>query len=84
MRFVFATPRKLKSTFVALRRGFDELYPVPQELPDLIGRALARLEFLKRPSLLGKMPVRRQRPKTASCRTLATGNGARLYSLTAD
>ena len=34
MRFVFATPRKLKSTFVALRRGFDELYPVPQELPD--------------------------------------------------
>jgi hypothetical protein len=48
MRFVFATPRTLKSTFVALRRGFDELYPVPQELTDSIGRALARLESSKK------------------------------------
>ena len=44
MRLVLATPRTLKSTFVALRRGLEELYPVPQKLPDLIGRALARLK----------------------------------------
>lgn len=44
MRFFLATPRRFKSTFVALSRGLDELYPIPQELPDSIGRALARLE----------------------------------------
>ena len=26
MRFILATPRTLKSTFAALRRGFKELY----------------------------------------------------------
>jgi hypothetical protein len=44
MRFFLATPRRLISTFVALSRGLDELYPIPQELPDSIARALARLE----------------------------------------
>lgn len=48
MRFVLATPRTLKSSLAALRRGLEELYPVPQELPDSIGRALARLESSKK------------------------------------
>ena len=48
MRFILATPRTLKSTFAALRRGFEELYPVHQELPDSIGRALARLNSSKK------------------------------------
>jgi hypothetical protein len=44
MRFVLATSRRLKSTFVALSRSLEEVYPVPQELPDSIARALAGLE----------------------------------------
>jgi hypothetical protein len=44
MRVFLATSRRLISTFVALGRGLDELYPVAQELPDSIARALARLD----------------------------------------
>jgi hypothetical protein len=44
MRVFLATSRSLISTFVALGRGRDDLYPVAQELPDSIARALARLE----------------------------------------
>jgi hypothetical protein len=40
MRFFLA----MISTFVALSRGLDELYPILQELPDSIARALAPLE----------------------------------------
>jgi hypothetical protein len=44
MRFFVAMPERLLSTFVALSRGFEEVYPVPQDLLDSIARALARLE----------------------------------------
>ena len=38
------SPQRAISTFVALSRGLDELYSVPQDLPDSIALALARLE----------------------------------------
>jgi hypothetical protein len=44
MRFFVATPERLLSTFAALGRGIEEVYMVPQDLPDSIARALARLE----------------------------------------
>ena len=37
-------PTKAISTLVALGRGLEEVYSVPQTLPDSIARALARLE----------------------------------------
>ena len=44
MRFFVVLPERLLSTFAALSRGIEEVYPVPQDLPDLIARAVARLE----------------------------------------
>jgi len=41
------SPQRAISTFVALSRGLDELYSVPQDLPDSIALALARLESPK-------------------------------------
>ena len=38
------SPRRAISTLVALGRGLEEVYSVPQTLPDSIARALARLE----------------------------------------
>jgi hypothetical protein len=38
------SPQRAISTFVALSRELDELYSVPQDLPDSIALALARLE----------------------------------------
>jgi hypothetical protein len=48
MRFFFATHRRPVSTFVALSRGLQNAYPVPQDLPDSIARAFARIESLKK------------------------------------
>jgi|1186.fasta_scaffold407459_1 hypothetical protein len=44
MRLFVALPEKLLSPFAALSRGIEDVYPVPQDLPDSIARALARLE----------------------------------------
>jgi hypothetical protein len=44
MRLFFATHRRPVSTFMALRQGLQKAYPVPDELPDSIARAFARLE----------------------------------------
>ena len=44
MQFFLATHRRPVSTFVALSRELQKVYPVPQDLPDSIARALARLE----------------------------------------
>ena len=44
MGLFVVVPESLLSTFAALSRGIEEVYPVPQDLPDSIARALARLE----------------------------------------
>jgi hypothetical protein len=44
MRFFFATHLRPVSTFVALSRGLQNVYPVAQDLPDSIARAFARLD----------------------------------------
>ena len=44
MRLFLSTHRRPVSTFVALSQDLQKAYPVPDELPDLIARALARLE----------------------------------------
>jgi hypothetical protein len=44
MRFFLSTHWRPVSTFVALSRGLQKAYPVPDELPDSIARAFARLE----------------------------------------
>jgi hypothetical protein len=56
------SPQKAISTFVALSRGLDELYSVPQDLPDSIARALARLES---PAKTNQKP---SRPRLAATR----------------
>jgi hypothetical protein len=83
MRFVLATPRTLKSSLAALRRGLEELYPVPQELPDSIGRALARLESPRKASLRAKMPMRKQRPKNGESSEPRHGQGYEAFFVTA-
>lgn len=44
------SPRRAISTLVALGRGLDELYSVPESLPDSIAQALARLESPTKPN----------------------------------
>ena len=44
MRLFFSTHRRPVSTFVALSQGLQKAYPVPDELPNSIARAFARLE----------------------------------------
>jgi hypothetical protein len=48
MRFFLATHRWPVSPLVALSRGLQNVYPVSQDLPDSIARALARIESSKK------------------------------------
>ena len=44
MGLFFSTHRRPVSDLVALSQGLQKAYPVPDELPDSIARAFARLE----------------------------------------